>query len=410
MTSTASEPAWEKRVALSDWATLEAHAPTRVKAGSTGAIGAQDRKSLETQLGEHSLKFVKDALAKLRPGEVPVFSIALGSYEVFGTNRNHDAFGKKACRDYHDTFVKIGRWFRDHNNKPTSPFYGRHVASTFNEKLGRVEVLTGLFSTKAAAEAVCEKFGRIADLELDALESNRPIATSMSCRIDVDVCSSCGNEAKSPKHYCDETTCKHGGCKKNLGRLSEDGHLLHVDNPRPQWFDLSNITNLKQADRIAYTYGVVRDDDVSPEVKKAYQAVRDTEARLLLSQPLSVSDMDAIVFKTAARRNPVSVNFGFGGAIYASGNTAYEREMLIHAEREYRRLQQQKSASFFAFSNVKSAFLMSAAAAEPTRVSRHISGLPSAESTGCMLAQVAASSDIGYAADLAVRLNSCRAG
>lgn len=79
---------------------------------------------------------------------------------------------------------------------------------------------------------------------------------SHNCRVPYDVCSSCGNKAKTRKDYCTESTCvssrgeKRGGCKHNLSKISEDGHILHVDNPDPRFFDISNVH--RPADRTAY--------------------------------------------------------------------------------------------------------------------------------------------------------------
>lgn len=76
---------------------------------------------------------------------------------------------------------------------------------------------------------------------------------SHNCAVDHDVCSSCGNKAASRRYYCTADTCKHGGCRDNLTKVSEDGHMLHVDNPHPKWFDISHVGT--PADRIAYTIG-----------------------------------------------------------------------------------------------------------------------------------------------------------
>lgn len=71
-----------------------------------------------------------------------------------------------------------------------------------------------------------------------------------NCKIAYDVCSSCQNRAASRDDYCDEDSCPHGGCKHNLTKVGEDGHILHVDNPHPTFFDISTV--IRPADRIAY--------------------------------------------------------------------------------------------------------------------------------------------------------------
>ena len=78
---------------------------------------------------------------------------------------------------------------------------------------------------------------------------------SHNCKIAKDICSACGNEARNRTEYCDADTCPAGGCKHNLGAVVKLGnrvHHLHVDNPAPlRWFDLTCVTNDRQADRIA---------------------------------------------------------------------------------------------------------------------------------------------------------------
>lgn len=77
-----------------------------------------------------------------------------------------------------------------------------------------------------------------------------------NCTINHDICSSCGNKAAKRADYCDETTCisptglRRGGCKNNLAKVAEDGHVIHVDNPHPNFFDISHV--FRPADRIAY--------------------------------------------------------------------------------------------------------------------------------------------------------------
>lgn len=56
-------------------------------------------------------------------------------------------------------------------------------------------------------------------------------------------------------------TCKHGGCKDNLGRVSEDGHHLGVENPKCSFFDWSDVSNTRGADRTAFITGKVASSD-----------------------------------------------------------------------------------------------------------------------------------------------------
>lgn len=76
---------------------------------------------------------------------------------------------------------------------------------------------------------------------------------SHNCHIPYDVCSYCGNQARTRDEYCTQEKCAAGGCRDNLARLVKvagDLHHLHVDNPTPRWFDISRV--FRPADRIAY--------------------------------------------------------------------------------------------------------------------------------------------------------------
>lgn len=222
---------------------------------------AQIKFSSKGLTGEDYRSFVKRAsvfdreqIAKLiKPGEVPLHVIALGCDEFFGPNRNGDAFTKQACREYHVTFVKLGHWFRNHDHDDPRRSRGVVKASAFNEALGRIELVVALNGTKEAAK---RNKGLVADRELEALESGKPLAVSMACKVAYDVCSGCGNKAKNREEYCDESICKYGGAKNNLGRTFDDGHTLRVFNPEPYFFDISYVP--VPADRVAYSLGTIK--------------------------------------------------------------------------------------------------------------------------------------------------------
>lgn len=191
-----------------------------------------------------------------REGEVPIHMYALGAAEKYGSNRNADYFYSKACDKYHNTFVKLGRFYRDHINKNKLKSYGIVKDSCFNKDAGRVELLVVLNGNKDIAD---ENKGLVADRELEKLAAGKDISVSMSCMVPHDYCTSCNNAARSREEYClgdDEGGhCKHGGLKHRIGRVCEDGHVLGADNRDPSWFDISHITNDNQADRIAYVTG-----------------------------------------------------------------------------------------------------------------------------------------------------------
>ena len=231
-----------------------------IKLSSHGLVG-EDMRQLVKRAGASVMEqFNKLAFA---PGEVPVHVIALGATESTGINRNGDGFKAASCRKYHPTFVKNARWFRHHSNKRKNRSYGIFKASMYNEDMGRIELIAALNGTKEAAD---RNGGLVADEELEKLANNEAFDVSMAASVPLDVCSSCGHKSASRREYCDESSgCPHGGLKHNIGKVFEDGHHLHADNPDPNWFDLSSV--IKRADRIAMVLG--RADEKEEALQKA---------------------------------------------------------------------------------------------------------------------------------------------
>jgi len=78
-----------------------------------------------------------------------------------------------------------------------------------------------------------------------------------NCKLAYDVCSACGNKAKTRKDYCKSAeeggTCTLFGCRSGLAKVAASGHIQHVDNPMEaglRFFDYSHVGN--PADYIAY--------------------------------------------------------------------------------------------------------------------------------------------------------------
>lgn len=227
-----------------------------VKVPSTGLHG-NDLRSFIKRAGHQFADVLKKA--DILPGDVPIHLIALGTTEDFGPNRNYDGFKRETCKKCHPTFVKYAKFYRHHQNKDPLKSYGIVKYSSFNERMKRVELLVMLNSTK---EAAARNHGLLADTEMDMVNRNEDIPVSMSCRLPFDVCSGCGNKAKSRDFYClgveEGGHCKAGGLKNNIGRLTDDPNnpLLHADNPDALFFDISRV--IKPADRTAYSFGVVK--------------------------------------------------------------------------------------------------------------------------------------------------------
>lgn len=225
-----------------------------IKTAAAGCRG-HDLQQLVKRAGHQFVDAMRNV--RLQPGEVPIHLIAIGATEYYGPNRNGDGFKCAACRKFHKTFetkpvTKEGAyWYRNHANKDPQKSYGTVKMAAFNESMKRIELLVALNSTKEAAD---RNGGLVADKEMEKLaRGDGDWGVSMACRVPFDVCSGCNNQARTRAEYCREDACKYGGCYNNLTKVAEDGHVLHVDNPTPTWFDISDV--YRPADRIAYVMG-----------------------------------------------------------------------------------------------------------------------------------------------------------
>lgn len=230
-----------------------------VKQASSGLTGV-DLRAFEKRAATRLLADSRETTSLLHPGEELVHIYALGTTERYGPNRNGDGFREQVCRDYHDTFVKHARFYRNHLNKDPHQSYGRVIKSAFNATMGRIELLAALYRTKEAAD----RFKALrADQELEKLASGKDLPTSMACSVSHDICSYCQNHAPRVKDYCKSPHqgghCKAGGLSDNIGSLVEldgDIHHLHADNPDPDFGDISHV--VKGADRISYVTGLLQ--------------------------------------------------------------------------------------------------------------------------------------------------------
>lgn len=182
---------------------------------------------------------------------VGIHLVALGDAEHFGANRNFDFFPKKACVEYHGTFVRNGHVYQGHNNKDPEKARGIIKASAYNEDMGRIELFIHAHKEKAAED-------------LERMDKEGSIPVSMACRVARDRCSVCGTFRKSA---ADPNQCDH--IKNHFGELRDDGIKVGTYNDEPNFFDISFVR--RPADRIAWdlkkvaSTGVVSSVDLAKE-------------------------------------------------------------------------------------------------------------------------------------------------
>lgn len=192
---------------------------------------------------------------ELKPDDrsVGIHVVALGDAEHYGMNRNGDLFSKKACVEYHPTFMD-GCVYRHHRNKDSATQgIGKVAAAAYNDEMGRVELFIHADKEKAAPE-------------LERLEKEGEIPFSMACTVPNDRCSICGALRKKAG---DESECEH--VREHLGELWDDGRKVGTFNDQPRFFDISFVG--RPADRIAWNLKVASALDLDSVKYAEYEGV-----------------------------------------------------------------------------------------------------------------------------------------
>lgn len=190
------------------------------------------RRGIEHPAGVKVASALADQLDSLQPekGCTLVHTLAVGSTERYGPNRNGDGFSRAHNKLAHVRFVSNGHVFKHHQNKDPSKASGAIKLSAYNDEMDRIELVLSLDDNKCADE-------------IQNLSLGRDLPGSMGCKVAFDVCSICQHKAPSPQFYCEHT-------KKAMTRVLDDGRQVFVDNPDPFYFDWSLVG--RPADRIAF--------------------------------------------------------------------------------------------------------------------------------------------------------------
>ena len=190
---------------------------------------------------------------KPEPGHSFLHLIDMGAQEAYGSNRNGDGFNEKAAsfelpdpkpgerkvimlggglEEFHPTFMKYGHVYKHHVNKDPEKRIGDIKAAAYNPDMRRGELIIKV------------PHGKEWDADLEKLANGKDIAFSMACKVAYDICSYCGNRAKTRATYCDHLS-------DHMSMITKEGHQIFAINDRPTFFDISKVC--KPADRIAYS-------------------------------------------------------------------------------------------------------------------------------------------------------------
>lgn len=152
---------------------------------------------------------------------------ALSAGEFFGPNKNGDYFPESELIKHHKTYETLGFQYRKHDNKDPKKSFGKVIFAYYNPEMRRVEIIVELPIDKNK------------DI-IDKIENGHPVFSSMGCRVPYDVCSICGNKAKTRAQYCDHL-------RLFMGRTFSDGRRVYAINVEPKFFDNSWVDKPAEA-------------------------------------------------------------------------------------------------------------------------------------------------------------------
>jgi hypothetical protein len=182
------------------------------------------------------------------PGKSVVLVIGLGDHETYGPNRNGDGFPSEAVKGKissdevlpkHYKSYEKAHVFEHHVNHDPAKAIGVVKKAFWNPHMRRVEVIED-FSHEKAPHL------------LEKIAAGEYPAKSMGCRIKYDVCTTCGNKARTRAEYCDHLKYAMSQIDPHTGRQNA------ALNPSPDFFDSSWV--IRPADRTGYMLKKVAKD------------------------------------------------------------------------------------------------------------------------------------------------------
>lgn len=204
------------------------------------------------------------------PRYVYILVSALGSGEIWGPNVNGDYFREEDIKSSHKTFELFGHVFLHHQNKDPKNASGKILLSHWNPRMHRAELIIRIEREKAPKVARDIDEGKMPDV-------------SMGCKVKFDVCSYCGNHAKTRAEYCTHL-------KNNMGKVLRDGRQVYAINPNPKFFDISIV--FIGADRtakgLAKIASVTKESDIEKQIPGMTLSADATHMASLLMEELGV--------------------------------------------------------------------------------------------------------------------------
>jgi hypothetical protein len=191
--------------------------------------------------------------------------ITMGAQEFMGFNRNGDGFNEKrgmfelaepkkgvdkiiqmsdGLTKYHSTFKKNAHVFKHHRNDDPAKSIGEIYAEAYNPEMHRGELIIKVANDHPDWRDTVEDLAR-----------GKDAAFSMACKVAYDICSYCGNRARTRREYCDHLL-------KDMTDMDKSGHAIFAINDEPNFFDISKVA--RPADRIAWSLRKVAAYELAP--------------------------------------------------------------------------------------------------------------------------------------------------
>lgn len=225
--------------------TLDTHFPTGEPTVQLVATWGKNSRVLRETTSLHKTAAHSPAEDYIRtitpePGKSVVLVIGLGDHETYGPNRNGDGFPSDAIKGKitsdevlpkHYKSYEKAHVFEHHVNHDPAKAIGRVKKAFWNPHMRRVEVIED-FSHDLAPHL------------LEKIAAGEYPAKSMGCRIKYDVCTSCGNKARTRAEYCDHL-------KYAMSQIDPHTGIQNAAlNPSPDFFDSSWV--IRPADRTGF--------------------------------------------------------------------------------------------------------------------------------------------------------------